>query len=81
MKIKGEPLTLEKEKDVTVHCLDEFRKTGGYLSSDVESAVRLMKGHISVVDEARKDLLYHTFKTKEILDIIDFCFPVFKKEG
>jgi hypothetical protein len=77
---KTDYLTREKIKDITAHREDYYKKTPGFTFKDVQSAIELIKTHIKVIDDNRKDLMIHTIKTKEILDIIDYCFPVFKEE-
>lgn len=66
----NEPLTKEKEIDTTAYNQDDFRRHPGFLSSDVRSAVTLLKR--SVTKKIAND--------KYILSMIDFCFPTFKEE-
>jgi hypothetical protein len=76
----NEPLTKDKEIDTTAYNQNDFRRNPGFLSPDVRSAVLLMKEHIRIIDEGRKELVEYTFRTREVLKLIDFCFPVFVKE-
>ena len=50
-----------------------------FCSEDVKDAVALMKAHVGLIHEGRKDLLVHELKASEVIGIIDFCFPVFKE--